>query len=133
MATKTLFDFSDLSPQECTVKYGGNVYVLREPSEGAWAAYQGVIATARQYDTNGKFTGLNDRWPLADSVLVAACLSLVKDGAHRQLGPNEVQAMPHRVVDPLVDWLKDAAQLPAEKDLPKSSASGQDTSDSPTN
>lgn len=131
--SKPNFDFNHLAPQSQSVLWKGKTYILREPTEGAWAEYEGVLDQARRYDENGKFVGLNEGWRRADAVLVAGCLFEVRDGGHEFAVPlDEVKRWPHRLIDPLVEWCKEAGQPPKDDQLPKSSAAGPASSASPT-
>lgn len=130
----TNFDFNNLAPQSVPVLWNGKTYVLREPSEGAWSEYEGALDTARQFDESGKFKGLGDGWRKADAILVAGCLFAVADaGSETLVSLDEVRKWPHRIVDPLVEWCKAAAEPPKADQLPKSSAAGPDSSASATN
>lgn len=126
----TNFDFNNLAPQSVPVLWRGKTYVLREPSEGAWSEYEGALDTARQFDEAGKFKGLGDGWRKADAILVAGCLFEVRrdDETERGISLDEVRQWPHRIVDPLVEWCKAAAEAPKVEDLPKSSAAGPGSS-----
>lgn len=115
------FDFNNLTPQSVPVLWDGKTYVLREPSEGAWSEYEGHLDTARQFDEAGKFKGLGDGWRKADAVLVAGCLfTIAADGAESPVPLDEIRTKwPHRVIDPLVDWLKEAGEPPKPESVPK--------------
>lgn len=126
------FDFGDPAPVEREVLWKGRKYLLKEPSEGAWAAYQGVLDANRRYDEHGKFNGLAAGYTGADAVLVAGCLFLQdRDKGLLPVPLQEIRdSWPHKVVDPMVEWLKEVGSVPAP--TPKPSAAGPSTSDSPS-
>lgn len=117
-----IFDFTDLSSPEREVRYKGKVYKLREASEGAWSKFQGVIDRNRRFDPEtGKLVGFDVGYAEADAALVAGCLVEVDGSREIPVLVETVREWPHRVVDPLVEWVKEVSNPPiSEEQVPKS-------------
>src|SRR5688572_14230136 len=91
---------------------GGTKAVVREATEDAVRRYNNATASSIYYE-DGKPKGLTTPAD-ANLVLLGACLWL--EGSPAPVGDAFIKGLPHRVVDPLLKWVKDASGIADPKD-----------------
>jgi len=125
---KNDWDFSDLRPKSKRFDYGGQTFVAREPSAGAWTLHQDRLWNSAKINKEGRverFEMQNQLEPL----LVGDCVfSLSADGkeSSEPIGEATAKAWHPKVIDTVFLWLVQAANGGAtEADVPpKPSAAG---------
>lgn len=117
------YDFSDLKPNEKRAFFDGELFIVREASEGAAVTYQNMVA--RSFKTHeGKVVGVENPADV-EPRLVADCtyktdketgkILYASSGMPVTVEITRVQKWPHSQVKKMFDWIIEVSDLLKKK------------------
>lgn len=105
-------DFSDLAPQSMEFEWGGQSYVLHEPTAGVVRKYQNEQSARLKYSSTGEIAGVSDIGDM-DPLLVSMCVKTTEGNA---IPKSVIESWPSKLVSRLAKEVKAMGDLESATD-----------------
>lgn len=113
------FDFDGILPQERTMRFRGEDYVITEPSEAAHAAWRDSQVKGSRFSDEGKLESVG-AIASSSAVLIAGCtFKIDKEGNRASVSADTIRSWPCQVTNLLYDWIMDVGGLKKKDDKNK--------------